>query len=148
MSDEDAAGTIARLRAQGRRLTTARRMIIEGLAQTREHVTADILARWIQHAHPEVHLSTVYRTLDSLAAWGLITQVRRPDGPSFFHLAPSHEHVVCAVCGDITDVPSAEFADLTARLREHHGIELDVGHTALVGRCRTHAAHHDRPVRR
>jgi Fur family transcriptional regulator, ferric uptake regulator len=140
MSDfEGAAGAIARLRARGGRLTTARRMVIEGLGQTREHVTADILARWIQHAHPEVHLSTVYRTLDSLAEWGIITQVRRPDGPSFFHLAPSHEHVVCAVCGRITDVPTAEFVELTSRLREHHGIELDVGHTALVGRCNAHS---------
>src|SRR4051794_40898059 len=125
MSNDDASGAIARLRAEGRRVTTARRMIIEGLAQTREHVTADILAGWIQHRHPEVHLSTVYRTLDSLAEWGLITQVRRPNGPSFFHLTSSHEHIVCAVCDRITDVPTAEFANLIARLREHHGIELD-----------------------
>lgn len=114
-------------------------MVIEGLAQTDAHVTAEILAAWIQHVHPEIHLSTVYRTLDSLTDWGLITQVRHPHGASFFHLTPSHQHVVCDVCGHIEDVPTSEFADLVARLREHHRFELDVGHTALVGRCAHHA---------
>ena len=138
MSDNQAARAIARLRDQGRRLTTARRMVIEGLAQTREHVTAELLAGWIQHAHPEIHLSTVYRTLDSLREWGLITQVRQPHGAAFFHLAPTHQHVVCEVCGHIEDVQSSEFDDLVDRLRDHHGFELDVCHTALVGRCRNH----------
>lgn len=138
MSDNQAARAIARLRDQGRRLTTARRMVIEGLAQTREHVTAELLAGWIHHAHPEIHLSTVYRTLDSLREWGLITQVRQPQGAAFFHLVPTHQHVVCEVCGRIEDVPSSEFDDLVARLRDHHDFELDVCHTALVGRCRHH----------
>jgi Fe2+ or Zn2+ uptake regulation protein len=136
---EPATSAIEALRAQGRRVTTARRMVLEGLAQTDAHVTAEVLAAWIQHIHPEIHLSTVYRTLDSLTAWGLITQVRHPRGASFFHLTPSHRHVVCEVCGHIGDVPTSEFTDLVARLREQHAFELDVGHTALVGRCARHA---------
>ena len=105
MNDNQAARAMrAPLPDQGRRLTTARRMVIEGLAQTREHVTAELLAGWIQHAHPEIHLSTVYRTLESLREWGLITQVRQPHGAAFFHLAPTHQHVVCEVCGHIEDV--------------------------------------------
>ena len=138
MNDDQATRAFAHLREQGRRLTTARRIVIEGLAQTREHVTAELLAGWIQHAHPEIHLSTVYRTLDSLREWGLITQVRQPHGAAFFHLAPTHQHVVCVVCGRIEDVPPSEFDDLVDRLREHHDFELDVCHTALVGRCRHH----------
>ena len=58
-----------------------------------------------------------------------------PHGAAFFHLAPTHQHVVCEVCGRIEDVPSSEFDDLVDRLRDHHGFELDVCHTALVGRC-------------
>jgi Fur family transcriptional regulator, ferric uptake regulator len=139
MSNELAARALHRLREQGHRITTARRMVLEGLGSTDEHVTADILARWIQHIHPEIHLSTVYRTLDSLCAWGLITQIRRPHGASFFHLAPTHQHVMCDVCGRIEDVPSSEFDDLVLRLRDAHGFELDIFQTALVGRCHHHS---------
>ena len=139
MSNDNATRAIAMLREQGHRLTTARRMVIEGLAQTQEHVTADLLAGWIQHAHPEIHLSTVYRTLESLGGWGIITQVRRPHGAAFFHLAPTHQHVVCEVCGRIEDVPSSEFDELVDRLRDRHDFELDVHQNALVGRCSRHA---------
>ena len=126
------------LREQGHRLTTARRMVIEGLAQTHEHVTADLLAGWIQHAHPEIHLSTVYRTLESLRRVGHHHPGAQPHGAAFFHLAPTHQHVVCEVCGHIEDVPSSEFDELVDRLRDRHDFELDVHQTALVGRCRNH----------
>ena len=66
--------------------------------------------RRVSHdAHPEIHLSTVYRTLDSLHEWGLVEHVHRPHGPSFFHLAGAHRHLVCEQCGRIHDVPAAEF---------------------------------------
>ncbi len=139
MTNERSATAVARLREQGRRVTTVRRMVLEGLSQTDEHVTADILARWIQHIHPEIHLSTVYRTLGSLCDWGLITQIRRPHGAAFFHLAPTHQHVMCEVCGRIEDVPASAFDDLVAQLRYAHGFELDIFSTALVGRCSQHA---------
>jgi len=113
-------------------------MVLEGLGQTDDHVTADILARWIQHAHPEIHISTVYRTLESLCEWGLIVQIRRPHGAAFFHLAPTHQHVMCEVCGRIEDIPASAFDELVDRLRDVHGFELDIFHTALVGRCRQH----------
>jgi Fe2+ or Zn2+ uptake regulation protein len=138
MSNELAARALERLREEGRRVTTARRMVLEGLGQTDAHVTADILARWIQHVHPEIHLSTVYRTLDSLCEWGFIIQIRRPHGAAFFHLAPTHQHIVCEVCGRIEDVPRDAFADLVDRVRDH-GFELDIEHAALVGRCGAHA---------
>ena len=89
-------------------------------------------------AHPEIHLSTVYRTLDSLHAWGLVEHVHQPHGPSFFHLAGAHRHLVCDQCGRIHDVPAEEFDVLVNRIRERYAFELHVGHVALVGRCRDH----------
>ncbi len=135
---EHAAQTIEALRADGRRVTTARRLVIELLARTPEHLTADDLAARIHGAHPEIHLSTVYRTLDSLHTWGLVQHVHHPHGPSFFHLAGAHRHLVCEECGRIRDVPATEFDALVARIRALYDFELHVGHAALVGRCRDH----------
>src|ERR1700681_603848 len=61
---EQAARTLDALRSEGRRVTTARRLVVELLANTAEHLTADDLAIRIHDAHPAIHLSTVYRTLD------------------------------------------------------------------------------------
>jgi len=135
---EQAFSTINALRADGRRVTTARRLVVELLASTSEHLTADDLARRIHDAHPEIHLSTVYRTLDSLHEWGLVEHVHQPHGPSFFHLAGAHRHLVCEQCGCIRDVPVAEFEALVTRIRDRYGFELHLGHVALVGRCGAH----------
>ena len=132
--------TLDALRAEGRRVTTARRLVIGLLARTTEHLTADDLASRIHGAHPEIHLSTVYRTLDSLREWELVEHVHQPHGPSFFHLAGAHRHLVCEQCGRIRDVPAAEFDALVAAIQARYGFELYLGHVALVGRC----AEHDR----
>ena len=130
--------TLDVLRADGRRITTARRLVVELLARTTEHLTADDLAMRIHDAHPEIHLSTVYRTLDSLRDWDLVEHVHQPHGPSFFHLAGTHRHLVCDECGRIRDVPAVEFDAIVARIREEYGFELHLGHVALVGRCCDH----------
>jgi Fur family transcriptional regulator, ferric uptake regulator len=135
---EQAVDALQALRADGRRVTTARRLVLEVLARTTEHLTADDLANRIHDAHPEIHLSTVYRTLDSLSEWGLVEHVHQPHGASFFHLAGAHHHLVCDECGRIGDVPTGEFASLDAHLREEYAVELHVGHVALVGRCLDH----------
>ena len=123
------------LRAEGRRVTTARRTIIELLGDGREHLTVDDIARRVHLAHPEIHVSTVYRTLESFEAWGLAEHVHRGHGPAFFHLAASHPHMVCELCGRVFDVPADEFSALVARVREIYGFDLDIAHNALMGRC-------------
>jgi Fur family ferric uptake transcriptional regulator len=133
-----AARTLDALRAEGRRVTTARRLVVELLARTPDHLTAEDLAAHIHGAHREIHLSTVYRTLDSLCAWHLVEHVHQAHGPSFFHLAGAHRHLVCDECGRIRDVPAAEFDSLVARIRAQYDFELHVGHAALVGRCCDH----------
>jgi Fe2+ or Zn2+ uptake regulation protein len=133
-----ATRAIDMLRAEGRRVTTARRTIIELLAGTTDHLTADEIARHVHEAHPEIHVSTVYRTLESLEAWSLVEHVHRGHGAAFFHLAASHPHMVCEECGRVLDVPPHEFGPLVAHIRDTYGFELDVAHNALMGRCRAH----------
>ena len=138
MSNQQARHAIYVLRREGHRVTTARRMVIDLLAHTHEHLGADDLANRLHDAHPEIHLSTVYRTLDSLREWGLVEKVHQPHGQSFFHLSGGHHHLVCAQCGVVRDVPAHEFEALVERVRDAYDFELAVGDTALVGRCRTH----------
>ena len=113
---EQEVRTLDALRAEGRRITTARRLVIELLAADDRAPHRRRLWRSRMHdAHPEIHLSTVYRTLDSLHDWELVEHVHQPHGPSFFHLAGAHRHLVCEQCGRIHDVPATEFDALVAR---------------------------------
>ena len=156
----EALAAIEALRTEGRRITTARRVVIDLLAGSDEHLSAETIAARVHDAQPEIHLSTVYRTLESLQDMGLVDHVHQPHGPSFFHLrsegplgprhlrsegplgprhlAAGHSHLVCEECGRIVDIPQAEFDALVAQLRARYGFAVHVGHVALTGRCMEH----------
>jgi Fur family ferric uptake transcriptional regulator len=126
------------LRARGLRITTSRRAVIELLITTKEHLTVEEIAARVQRAHPEIHLSTVYRTLEVLEEWGVVEHVHRGHGAPIHHLAHTHPHLVCETCGRVYDIPPAELDALGARLMERYAFELHPTHFALMGRCNQH----------
>jgi Fe2+ or Zn2+ uptake regulation protein len=134
-----------RLREQGGRITTARRLVVSTLLGAPGHITAEELAAAIQEQHPEVHLSTVYRTLDSLEKLGIVEHTHIGHGPSVYHVGVTHQHLVCEECGAVIDVPVDLLEDLQHALHAQYGFDLHIGHFALLGRCAAHA--HMREVR-
>ena len=129
---------LALLRADGGRVTTARRALIEALLAARAHVTADDLAARVQAAHPEVHRSTVYRTLDALERLGVVVHSHLGHGGGVYHLADErHQHLVCETCGAVVELPDAELVPLARAVRKRYGFTIAPGHFALVGTCRT-----------
>lgn len=132
-----------RLREHGSRVTTARRLVISMLISATSHVTAEELAATIHEQHPEVHLSTVYRTLDSLEKLGIVEHTHVGHGPAVYHVGVTHQHLVCEECGAVIDVPARLLADVEETLRLQYGFELHVGHFALLGRCASHTQMRD-----
>jgi Fur family ferric uptake transcriptional regulator len=135
----DALQILEQIRARGERITTPRRAVIELLAATDEHLTVDDIASRLHPAHPSIAPSTVYRTLEALQEWGMVEKIHRGQGATFFHLAQAHQHLVCEVCGAVSDIPVFELADLTRRLLDEYGFDLHPRRFALLGEC---AAHH------
>ena len=126
------------LRAEGLRLTPARRAICRVLAKDpRAHLTpGDLHARAEADAGRSIDLSTVYRTLDTLEGVGLVHHVHVPDGGSVVHLADAdHHHLTCDRCGRTVDVPADEVAAALGPLAARHGFSVDTVHFAVVGRC-------------
>lgn len=93
-------------------------------------------------------LSSLYRNIESMVVWGLITRVVTTTDISRFELAEiatgsHHHHLVCSKCGSVRDVslPSSiesgldsQLATIAARegfVFKHH--QLDV--IGLCGRC-------------
>jgi len=135
-SHPSADDVLARVRRAGGRMTASRRAVVEALLAGGHHVTADEIVARVSRDHPEVHRSTVYRTLERLETIGVITHVHLGHGPSTFHLAdPPHHHAVCASCGAVVEVPWDALDDLAAELHAKHGFELSPQHFALSGLC-------------
>jgi Fur family transcriptional regulator, ferric uptake regulator len=126
---------IEKLRGAGGRVTTARRLVVAALVQGRAHPTADDVAAFVQAQHPEIALSTIYRTLDALEGLGLVEHTHLGHGSAVYHLGAPHQHLVCEQCGAVIDVPAALLDDLRAQLRMQYAFEVHVGHFAMLGRC-------------
>jgi Fur family ferric uptake transcriptional regulator len=126
------------VRARGGRITAARRAVVEALIGAgAEHITADEVASRVESIHPEVHRSTIYRTLDALEDLGVLNHVHLGHGPSTYHLtADTHLHAVCDVCGSVVELPP-DALDGVARRLARKGFRLAPQHFAFAGRCRT-----------
>jgi Fe2+ or Zn2+ uptake regulation protein len=125
------------LRSEGGRITTGRRAIAHALMTAPDHhVTADDIAAIVQADHPDVHLSTIYRTLDSLEQLGMVGRVNLGVGGAVYHLVDHvHHHLVCEGCGAVIEVPDQLLATLARTVAKQYGFEMSPRHLALPGRC-------------
>lgn len=124
------------LRARGGRITTPRRAIITALLASGGHITADELTTEIQANYPDVHLSTIYRCLETLEELKVIEHIHLGHGRAIYHLADeAHQHLLCEVCAKVIEVPDALFENLAKRLRANYGFTIRPRHFAVLGRC-------------
>ena len=125
-----------RLRSQGGRVTTPRRLLVRSLVGAAGHRTAEELAAEIQAQAQDVSISTVYRNLEELERLGVVVHSHLGHGPATYHLATAaHGHLVCEKCGAHVEVPDEFFGDLARRAAAGFGFEIDPRHFAVIGRC-------------
>jgi Fur family peroxide stress response transcriptional regulator len=127
-----------RCRTHGVRVTAQRLAVYRALAEDASHPTADGIYRRLRGAMPSLSPATVYRILESLVRDGLLRRVSTTGGAGRFdaNLEP-HQHLICRVCGRMTDVPrpALEVGRVAARVRPRFVVEdVDV---RIVGRCET-----------
>lgn len=127
---------LAALRAQGGRVTTPRRAILQALIDSPHHATAEQLTATVQKRLPDVHESTVYRFLEDLEQLGVIDHVHLGHGPAVYHFSDdAHHHLVCEACDAVVEVPTRMFDTLRKRLRTEFDFELRPRHFAVPGLC-------------
>src|SRR5258705_3747297 len=101
-----ATGGAEALRAAGRRLTRARRLILEIVRASDAHPSAAAVYRDVRRRLPRVSLATVYRNLRMLAAEGLLIERAAAAGMRFDGNTAAHDHFTCVACGPIYDGPA------------------------------------------
>ncbi len=120
------------LRDAGLRATRQRRTVLEALRGRTDAVTAQELYAELRAAKEPVGLTTVYRTLTSLAAAGFLDTFSR-DGEQAFRLCSGthHHHLVCELCNAVEELESEEVESWVARVAERRGFRV-TGHRADV----------------
>jgi Fur family ferric uptake transcriptional regulator len=137
VSDDRLEAVLTLLRSRGGRVTASRRAVLAALLASDGHVTAEELTKVVHRRHPDVHESTVYRTLDMLAELEVVDHVHLGHGAAVYHLADDrHQHLLCRACGAVVEVPDELFSGLRRRVEREYGFELRLRHFALVGTCR------------
>ena len=130
------AGAVAALRDRGERVTGPRLAVLRALASLPGHPTAEQVVESVEASQGGVHRATVYRTLETLTALGIVTHVHVGHGATAYHLAErSHVHAHCRSCGSVVDVPESVLDPVRVGLRDGFGFELDATHVALSGVC-------------
>ena len=129
----------ARLHELGERSTVARCAVLDVLSETSDHLSADQIAVAVAEHAPDVHRSTVFRTLERLVSLDLVTHVHLPHGATTYHLrVPAqrmHLHLLCRSCNDVFDVEADVMDGVVDGVSARLGFELEPAHTALSGRC-------------
>ena len=128
---EPVASLAERLRARGMRMTTQRQLVLDAVGRL-EHATPD----QVSEAVPEVDLTTVYRTLETLEQIGLLAHTHLGHGAPSYRLADDdHIHVVCHHCNAVTDAPAGLVDELAQRLHADRGFLVDRSHLTIFGTC-------------
>lgn len=95
------------LKKQGFRLTLPRKLILEVLSGTDGHLLVKDIYMKVSSNHPEIGLTTVYRTLDLMVRMGLVKKFEFGEGQNRYELTwefkEHHHHLVCLTCGKIID---------------------------------------------
>ena len=84
-----------------------------------------------------IGLTTVYRTLQSMAVAGMVDTLRTDTGQSIYRRCSDHHHhhLVCRSCGSTIEVGDHEVEEWASAVASKHGYS-DVSHTIeIFGTC-------------
>ena len=127
-----APAAFAALRANGLRLSTARRLVLEALFAADGPVSAEDVARQLR-----VDLSSVYRNLELLESHGLVRHVHLGHGPGLYALRGDgeHEYLYCERCGAVRTVAPGVLDSVREDIQRQFGYEARFTHFPIVGTC-------------
>ena len=129
------------LRAKGLRVTPARVAVLDAL-RSAGHSSPEDVHRVVNVK--AVNLSTVYRTLESLAEVGLVAHTHLAGHQASWSLASTakHAHLVCRSCESVSELDEGTTTALRDAALARHGFVVEVAHLSVFGLCRACASAH------
>jgi Fur family transcriptional regulator, ferric uptake regulator len=120
------------LRERGLRLSTPRRLVLEGLFAADGPVSAEHLATTLG-----LDTASVYRNLETLEMHGVVQHVHLGHGPGLHALVVpgEREYLYCESCGAVRALPPEDLDPVRDRIRELFDFEARFTHFPIVGLC-------------
>lgn len=96
------------------------------------HPTAEQIYMQMKMDNSKISHATVYNNLHTLAKNGKIIRISEPGSPDRYDNTSRHDHLICTVCGKISDIYSD---DLTSEIEKNLGQRIDSYDLRVRGVC-------------
>lgn len=128
---------LSALQKNGYRLTSARRAVVNTMAQSRRALTPLELYGAARRKYRALGLVTVYRTLEKLEELDLIQRVHQPTGcQAFIAAGDGHQHLLlCQGCGKVIFFEGDDLNSLIKSIAHRTGYRIDEHWLQLFGLC-------------
>ncbi|MBN1312024.1 MAG: transcriptional repressor [Anaerolineae bacterium] len=125
------------IRSSGRRLTRQRKLVLEILNDSQEHLDADMIYDRAKSVDPNIGLATVYRSLALLKEIGLVQEHRLGENHGHFEKTQPtpHHHFTCLKCGRVIEFEAPQVIEAAYKLCENEGLQVTEMHLHLSGYC-------------
>ncbi len=115
--------------------TPQRLAILQEIAKM-GHADLDTIHKNLSKNFPSMSLATIYKNLHTLKEFGIIKELNIDNSKNKYEIAAQrkHHHLVCKVCGEVTDV----FLDINAigeQLKNIEGFDVDYCEVYCYGTC-------------
>jgi Fur family ferric uptake transcriptional regulator len=127
------------LRSKGLKITHQREEIARTFLHSSRHLSAEELYQRIRNAHPEVGLSTVYRTLKLLVNASLASPRQFGDGITRYEPQTGdehHDHLICINCGSIIEFEDQRIEQLQNKVAQNNDFTVLRHKLELYGYCK------------
>lgn len=119
-------------------ITAQRLAIARTVLESDGHLSAEDIGRELEAQGAAAGTATIYRTLELLVRSGLV--VERDFGEGFKRFEPSrgiphHEHLLCIVCGRVTEFRDERLERITTLIAESHGFSRQRHRLVIHGIC-------------
>ncbi len=123
------------------RNTKQRQAILDAIEGQGGHLTAEEIYKSVKRRHPRLSLGTVYRNLRVLAEQGSVRELDFGMAITYFEMVKDiHYHLVCRVCGGISDIEmelERKLMALVERASDTDGFQVEQHRLDFVGVCKS-----------
>lgn len=119
-------------------VTAQRLAIAQVVLESAEHLSVEDIERELAVRGVMVGTATIYRTLQVLLGSGLVMERDFGEGFKRYEPArgePQHEHLICTVCGAVTEFRDERLERMTTLLAEQQGFLRQRHRLVIYGVC-------------
>ncbi len=119
-------------------ITAQRLAIADVVLGTERHLSAEDVAELLRAGGASAGTATIYRTLEVLVRSGLVVERDFGEGFKRYEASrgiPHHEHLLCTVCGRVTEFRDERLERMTTLLAEAHDFSRQRHRLVIYGLC-------------